>query len=354
MTHYTGKMLKESILDFFSTHRLEVNSSRAPLFKRLRVRNTPVDPSTAPQGAEKRVFQHPARFIARVCIFALLPIGVAPVSAAQVTDDTGRVVSLARPAQRIISLAPHTTELLFAAGAGERVVGVVDFSDFPEAARQLPRVGNSGALDLERILALRPDLIVGWRSGNPMAALERLSKFGIPVFLSEPRRIEDIPANIDRLGELSGTTEIASRESERFRDEAAALRARYSQRRSVRVFYQIWDRPLITVNGEHMISAVLNLCGGVNVFAALGPLAPEVSVEGVLGENPAAILIGDSAERQDGVKFWSRWPALHAVKHGRVYRVPPDHMQRQSPRILLGARRVCEILEEVRTQRDGR
>jgi iron complex transport system substrate-binding protein len=276
------------------------------------------------------------------------------VHAAQVTDDAGRVVTVAKPAQRIVSLSPHTTELLFAAGAGDRIVGTVDFSDYPPPAERISRVGSAGALDLERIVALRPDLIVGWHSGNPLATLERLGKLGYPVFRSEPRQLDDIPSNIDRLGELAGTQAAASAESRRFRSGAAELNARYSKRATVRVFYQIWDQPLITVNGEHMISSVLRLCGGTNIFAQLGPLAPQIGAEAVLAENPEVILVGDSEERHDGTAFWSRFPMLQAVKRRHVFKVDADHMQRQTPRILLGARRVCEILDEVRGQRDGR
>ncbi len=274
--------------------------------------------------------------------------------AAQVTDDVGRIVTLATPARRIISLAPHTTELLFAAGAGDRVVGVVDYSDFPEAAKALPRVGSSSALDLERIVALRPDLIVGWRSGNPVAAVERLAKLGIATFLSEPHRLDDIPSDIERLAVLTGTVDTAASASRNFRDAARVLRDTYSKRAAVRVFYQIWDQPLITVNGDHIISAVLNVCGGENIFATLGPLAPQISVEAVLAADPEVIIIGDSDARHQGGDFWGRWPSLQAVNKKHIYGVSPDHMQRHTPRILLGARRVCEILDEVRVQRDGR
>lgn len=295
------------------------------------------------------------RVIRRVFSISVVLVVVASGAfAAQVADDMGRAVVLSEPARRIVSLSPHTTELLFAAGAGDCIVGVVDFSDYPETAKSLPRVGSAGAMDLERIVALRPDLIVGWRSGNPAAALDRLMKFGIPVFVSEPRRLDDIPSNVERLGALAGTADVAARESRRFRDETERLRAQYSRRAPVRVFYQIWDQPLITVNGEHMISSVLTLCGGTNVFATLGLLAPQIAVESVLAADPEVIILGDSEARHHGTRFWERWPSLRAVTRNHVYHVPPDHMQRQSSRILLGARRVCEILDEVRRQRDGR
>ncbi len=294
-------------------------------------------------------------FLVFLAVFAVSKISVASAATdIRVVDDMGKIVSLPAPAQRIIALSPHVTELVFSAGGGAKVVGVVDYSDYPESAVKIAHVGSANALDLERIVSLRPDLVIGWRSGNPQSALERLNRLGMPVFLSEPRKLEDIPTNIERIGALMGTAEVAGREAARFREEARQLGERYSGRPPVRVFYQIWDRPLITVNGDHMISAVLKLCGGENIFGDLRALAPEISVESVLERNPEVIMVGGSATEHNQTEFWSKWPLLSAVKNGRVFRLPPDHMQRQTARILLGAGRVCELLESVRVQRAGR
>jgi len=283
---------------------------------------------------------------------ALLLLTSSATAAVSVVDDAGRTVTLAKPAQRIVSLAPHATELLFAAGAGKAVVGAVRYSDFPEAAKQVPVVGDYNALDLETLLSLKPDLIVAWQSGNPAAAIERLLKFNIPVFLSEPRHLDDIATNLERLGVLTGTQISAAAASAQFRAALQQLRADYSGKAPVTVFYQIWDRPLITLNGAHMISAVLELCGGKNLFAALPVIAPEVSMEAVLAADPDVIIASGSASSEDhGLAQWVRWPALRAVRNKQLYFVEPDNIQRSTPRLLQGAKEICQALEAARGYR---
>ena len=274
----------------------------------------------------------------------LLPAG-ADIS---VTDDTGKPVILEKSAQRIISLAPYITELLFAAGAGKAVVGVTEFSDYPEAARLLPQVGGDGALDLEAILALQPDLVVAWQSGNPRGQVERLQALGITVFLSEPRRLGDVPATLQRLGRLAGTEAVAAARVDSFNHRYAELQQHYAQRPKVSVFYQIWEQPLMTLNGEHLFSDVLRLCGGENVFKALPALAPQIDIEAVLLANPDVIVVAADDESSPLLAAWQRWPQLSAVKQGHVYAVPRDQLVRHSPRILDGAARLCELLDGAR------
>ena len=196
-----------------------------------------------------------------------------------VQDDRGNTVSLARPAERIVSLAPHATELLFAAGAGSRMVGAVDWSDFPPAAREVPRVGSYVQPDLERIVALKPDLVVAWYSGNEPRLVERLRALGYPVYVSEMRALEEVPAGIERLGRLAGTDAAASRAAADFRARRDRLQKSYAAGVPVRVFYQIWDKPLMTINNEHLITRVMELCGGRNVFGDLPTLTPHLDVE---------------------------------------------------------------------------
>jgi hypothetical protein len=167
-------------------------------------------------------------------------------AAITVTDDSGATVTLAAPAQRVISLAPHVTELLYAAGGGSKMVGAVSYSDYPPEAKQLPRVGDNKALDLERIVALKPDLIVVWRHGNAERQLERLRELHVPLFFSEPRRLDDVAVSLTKLGRLLGTSASADAAAATYRDDIAGLRARYANRPSVSVFYQVWDRPLMT------------------------------------------------------------------------------------------------------------
>jgi iron complex transport system substrate-binding protein len=269
-----------------------------------------------------------------------------------VRDDSGATVALPAPAKRVISLAPHVTELLFAAGGGDAVVGVVSYSDYPEAAQRLPNVGAYNAFDLEAILALQPDLIVAWKSGNPSASLVKLRALGLPVFLSEPRALEDVASNLRRLGQLLGTEAIADAASEEFVTRLAGLRATYAGKAEVSVFYQIWFQPLMTINGEHIISQVIELCGGRNVFAAQPTLAPKVSLEAVLAENPEAIVAGSAADKHPQWKQdWRQWPQLRAVQNDNLFYVNPDLMQRHTPRILQGASALCAQLDEARQRR---
>jgi iron complex transport system substrate-binding protein len=272
-------------------------------------------------------------------------------SEAVVRDDYGNEVRLAAPAARIVSLAPHLTELLYAAGAGSRLVGAVDFSDFPAAARSLPRVGSDARIDLEAVLALWPDLVVAWPNAGSLRTVERLAELGVPVFRSEPRELDDVARTLQRLGRLAGSEPQADAAAAAFRTRAVALRKRYSARRPVRVFYQIWDRPLLTVNGAHIISKVIGICGGENVFAAAPLLVPEVDREAVLRANPEAIVASGSNDAQpQWLEAWRRLPGLAAADRGRLYAIPPDLIQRHTPRILDGAERLCTFLDAVRAR----
>jgi len=266
-----------------------------------------------------------------------------------VIDDDGDTINLDSAAQRIVSLAPHATELLFAIQAGDKLIGTVEHSDYPAKARQIKRIGSYSALDLEAILALQPDLIIGWRTGNNPVQLQKLRALGLPVFVSEPRRLEDIPATARRLGQLTGTTDQAEDFSQQFEQQYLSLQQRYRSRRPVRLFYEVWQQPLITINGEHLISDLIRLCGGVNVFAELAVLAPTVSLEAVLKAAPDIIVTGGSVSAQDEWRsYWQRWPQIPAVKHDQLYFINPDLIQRQGPRILQGAEQLCEYVEQAR------
>jgi len=267
-----------------------------------------------------------------------------------VRDDYGHELKLGKPAERIVSLAPHLTELLYAAGAGPRPVGAVDFSDFPAAARALPRVGSDARIDLEAVLALRPDLVVAWPNAGSLRAVDRLAEVGVPVFRSEPRELDDIARTLERLGRLAGSEPQADAAAAAFRARAAALQRRYAGARKVRVFYQIWDRPLLTVNGAHIISKVIGVCGGENVFAAAPLLVPEVDREAVLRANPEAIVASGSNDAQpQWLEMW-RLRGLAAADRGQLYAIPADLIQRHTPRILDGAERLCGFLEAARAR----
>ncbi|MCR4346817.1 MAG: cobalamin-binding protein [Sulfuricaulis sp.] len=270
----------------------------------------------------------------------------------EVVDDAGRIVKLKMPAKRIISLAPYLTEILFAAGAGSALVGTVNYSDYPKQALQIPRVGNYDSFDAERILALKPDLVVAWQSGNPTVQVERLRNLGLTIYLGEPRVFEDVPSNLERLGELTGTARTAQQAATAFRQRYTRLQHRYASRPMVSVFYEIWNQPLMTVNGEHLISRMMQLCGGRNVFAELAPLAPVIDLEAVLKADPEAIIASGMNEKSpEWLEDWRQYPLLRAVRGNNLFFIPPDLMQRNGPRILEGAEQVCQNLEQVRTRR---
>ncbi len=289
-----------------------------------------------------------------ILLFALLLGGVMPTAQAEIVlrDDTGATVRLPAPARRIVSLAPHATENLFAAGAGRQLVGAVDYSDYPEAAKRIRNVGSYERPDLETIVALKPDLVVVWQSGNAGGVVKRLQALGLPVYQTQPDRLEDIPANIENLGRLAGSEAVAARVAADFRQRLATLRQRYATRPAVPVFYQAWHQPLLTVGGDQIISDVIGLCGGANVFAGLAAKAPTVSVEAVLAANPEAIVAsGMGRDTPIGLDDWRHWKRIQAVSRDNLFFVSADLMQRPTPRLLEGAEQLCRHLETARGRR---
>jgi iron complex transport system substrate-binding protein len=266
-----------------------------------------------------------------------------------VTDDRGKPVTLAAPAQRIIALAPSITELVYAAGAGHKLVGVARYSDYPPAAKDMPRIGDASRIDPERVLSLKPDLIIGWKSGNQAADIERLERLGFKVYVAEPSTLAAIPRLLRVIGSLAGSSAIAQGAADEFEHGIAALRERYGTRAKVRVFYEIWHQPLMTVNGRHVISDVIRLCGGGNVFAGVETLTPVVSLESVIALRPEVVLGGSSATTpQEFAAQWRRYEGFIGLRGVKALYVDPDRIQRQTPRILEGARTVCEHLEKIR------
>ncbi|MFI4941229.1 MAG: cobalamin-binding protein [Burkholderiales bacterium] len=274
-------------------------------------------------------------------------------AAISVLDDNGDTVLLQRPAQRIISMSPHITELLFAAGGGNRIVGVVSYSDYPEAAKQLPRIGDNNEIDIERVIAMKPDLFVVWWHGSSDKQVEQLRKLGIPMFYSEPRKLADIPGSLIRLGKLMGTDKGAQKAAAGLQRKLDALTAQYANRPPVRLFYQVWDKPLFTLNGQHIVSDAIRLCGGANIFASMKATAPNVGIEAVLQEDPEAIVgTAEKNPSDGGVNMWKRYPTLTAVRRGNLFLVDGDLMNRAGPRMIDGAADLCEKLEQVRKNRN--
>lgn len=270
----------------------------------------------------------------------------APIS---VIDDRQNTVTLQQPAQRIISLAPSTTELIYSAGAGDKLVAAVSFSNYPEAAKKLPLVGSYNQIDLEQILAYQPDLVISWYSGNQPEAIEQLEKLGIAVYRTETRYLKQLPETLIKIGQLAGTETVAQQEANHFKQTLQYLKQAYSTQAKVRVFYQVWNQPLITINQENLISQVIEVCGGDNVFAELDSIAPRIDVEAVLKANPDAIVAsGMDEQRPEWLNDWKAWPSLKAVQDQQLHFIPPDHIQRQTVRVLLGAERLCQQLDQTR------
>ncbi len=282
-----------------------------------------------------------------VCASAL----AAPI---EVQDDRGKTLRLAAPAARIIAIAPHLTEIAFAAGVGAKLIAVSAYSDYPPEALRLPRVGDGARVDIERILTLKPDLVLAWKSGNQAGDIARLERLGIPVWVSEPSQLADIARLLRDTARLAGDAAAGDRAAGEFERELARLRERarvqIGHQPPVRVFYEIWHQPLLTVSGAHMISNAITLCGGTNVFADVPVLTPAVSLEAVLAARPHLVLGGGSANGEAG--FRARWtnmplPALRAIP---AHYIAPDGIQRQSPRILDGIRAICARIEATKAR----
>jgi iron complex transport system substrate-binding protein len=266
-----------------------------------------------------------------------------------VFDDNGQKINLEEPARRIISLAPNITEVLFYIGAGEQIIGADEYSNYPEAAKKIPRVSNYAAANYELILSLKPDLVIAWQSGNGDKIINPLRKLGIPVFVVETQKIDSIPSLFRRFGKLSGHQNMAEQRAVKFTQRLKTLRAEQAGKSLVRTFYQIWDEPLITLNGEHMVSDIISLCGGVNVFADAIPLVPYVNIESIVAADPQVIIAGGSQEDKPmWFESWQQWDGISAVIKKQIYLIPSDLMQRHSARILEGAELMCDHLDSAR------
>jgi len=253
----------------------------------------------------------------------------------------------ATPAQRIVSLAPHLTELAFTAGAGDRIVATVEYSDHPDAARKIPRIGDAFRVDLERLVALRPDAVLVWESGNPAPIIERIRALHLPVVAFQTQRLEHVATALREIGRLAGTSEVAERAASDYERRIQALRDRYRDRAPVRVFIEVGERPLYTVNGKQIISEIVALCGGRNVFAHLNEFAPAISVEAVIAANPQAILSTDDTV-PDAAATWKRWSHIEAVRSGNVFTLHSDDIARATTRLTVATESVCRTLDTAR------
>lgn len=282
----------------------------------------------------RRLTRAVAAFIAALLVFA-------PAVAEPIRDARGKAFE-PRHAKRIITLAPHIGELVAAVGAAPRIVAVSRFTDYPPQLASRAIIGDSAKLDIERIVGLKPDLVIAWLSGNSPAEISQLERLRLSVFVTESRRLADVPRALRELGALIDANGAAPAQT----FEAAIARYRKQQRKPrLSVFYQLWPQPLMTINGKHWVSDVIALCGGDNIFAAMAPLAPTVSLESVIQKNPAVILAGGTPEQ---LEEWRRFPALSAVRRNALYSVDADDLHRPTPRLLDAVESVCRILDQAR------
>ena len=281
-----------------------------------------------------------------LCMAAVAAVVWAVAPAWPVHDDEGRLISLAAPPQRIVSLSPGATAMLFAAGGGARVVGTPDFSVEPEPARGIARIGDSHGFDLERILALRPDLIVAWTGAFSAAQLLPFERAGLPVYRHRVARLDDVPTAIRRLGALLHTEAIADQFAAGLRARIGALRARYHRARPPRLLLQVWDRPVYTLGGEQLISDAVEACGYRNVYAELRDAAPAVSLESIAARDPDVILAlaADARSAQEWIAHWRALPQLRAVRHERLQSFVDARLSRLGPEVVDASEALCAQL----------
>ncbi len=269
----------------------------------------------------------------------------------EVVDFMGDTVTLAQPAKRVVALAPHIVENIFSVGAGDQLVGAVEYSNFPPAANAIPKVGGYEKTNIEAIVTINPDLIIGWDTGNSHAALGRLRELGFTVYIDQPDSLHDVAKSLRDIGQLTGHADQAELVAGNYLDQLAAFESANSNKPKLSSFYQVWNSPLQTISGNHIISHTIEICGGTNIYADEFAVAPVINIESVLERDPEVIIasgMGDA--RPSWLDDWQQWPQLTAIKYNNLVFVNPDHIQRHTVRLLKGVESVCEQLDEARAR----
>jgi iron complex transport system substrate-binding protein len=283
----------------------------------------------------------------------LLALLLAPLCAAgaarEVRDDTGAVVKVTDASCRIVSLAPGTTAMLFAAGAGHCLIGTIAHSTEPAAAAKLPVIGDAETLDFEQLLALRPTVVVVAVDVVQRVRIDRIESLGIPVYQVHVTRVAGMPESLRRLGELTNTGAAAARAADALDAQIGALRERYRTREPIRVLYQIWDKPIYTIGGRHVIDDALRLCGAVNVFADLGTAAPAVTREAALSRDPELVLASGPPEATtEWLNEWRRFSTLTATRRDELVAFSDERIDRMGPSLVAATAKLCEIVDSAR------
>jgi len=288
----------------------------------------------------------------KICLSSLLVVfsTTANITYAEISvvDDIGETITLKSPATKIISLSPGLTELVFASGGGEYIKGAVSYSNFPPAAKKIPQIGSYNALDIEKIVALSPDLVVAWESGNPPLQISKLKNLGLNVYTSKSRNFADIPSTILRLGALTNTQSIADKSASQFKQRLETLQIKYPQTNLKKsVFIQIWNRPLMSINGDHLISKIIAQCNGVNIFHDAKQLTLTLDIETIIQKNPDVIIATRENDLGNSwLEPWKQWRFMSAVNNNQLFTVNPDYVVRHTPRILDGIEQVCKFIHE--------
>ncbi len=280
------------------------------------------------------------RALALICIGALL----------SACPDARQQAASSGSHERVVTLAPNLTELVYAVGAGDTLVGVSAWSDYPAAARDLPVIGDAFTLDQERLALLQPDLMLAWESGTPAHTIDELTERGFNVAVIRTRGLADIAAAMRRIGALTGRSQQADAAANAFLEQLEALRAEHADAEPIDVFYQVSARPLYTINSEHYVSELIDICGGNNVFSDLDTLAPAIAVEAVIDRNPE-VLLATTDEGEKALAQWQRWPKIAAVLYGNQFLLPADEMARATPRLVAAGGAVCLALRQARFNR---
>ena len=264
----------------------------------------------------------------------------------------GTQLALSQPAKSIVTLSPHLAELVYAAGAGTRMVATVEYSDYPAETVQLKRVGDAFRIDVEQVVFMKPDLVIAWDTGNPRSAVEQLRALGIPLWSVEIRHPEEISGILTAIGQATGLHDAAGAAASQFSNRLEQLRSDYSGRQEVRYFYQIADRPLFTINDTHLISQGLKLCGGSNIFANEPGLAFQVSHESVIVANPDVLFAPHNDSGDNPLESWREWPGLNAVEHHALFLLPADKISRATPRWLEAIEIACRLMDDLPQRRN--
>ncbi len=301
----------------------------------------------------KRLADCPTHVFPRYFLLALLCLGGAfPARSADaeitLPQAYGTRLVLQGPAEKIVTLAPNLAELVFAAGAGGKLAGAVEYSNFPPPAARVPRVGDAFRVDLERIVQLEPDLVIAWQSGNPPTALQKLEQLGLAVWRIEITRPGQIADSVQHIATAAGTEKHGLVIAAQLRERLESLKRSNAGKTPVAYFYQVSRQPLYTVNGAHIISRGLEVCGAHNIFSDLAALAPQISLEALIAADPQVMIAPQVEGEAPALEAWQGWPNLQAVKTGALLYLPADQISQATPRLLDSLELACKLLDPMR------